>query len=129
MAFKYSYFNLGNFVNGFGFWGNCAGRAWYNGQWITPYMATCTPIPLDKCVNEDRWIVGTTQVGTTPRSMYRAQLVDMTINNNVAGTSTDETLNINVFSSETSNWLAAEVIIYSRQLTVSEIQQIEQYLW
>ena len=83
----------------------------FHGAWITP----------ETDVHGSIWVVSTDQ-----RNIYRSNGVERgTITN---GTSAHLSINHSNNNSEYSDWAVAEVIIYDRNLTTAEMEDVEAYL-
>ena len=104
-----------NWLQGFyGASGGVTGVA-YHGAWITQNSAD-----LNGTIPNVGWVVSASQ-----QNLHRSQGVDRTTGN---GNSSSPLIGINLRSGELSNWQVQELIIYSTQLSLSDIQKVEQYL-
>ena len=92
-----------------GFHGGNAGVAYHN-AWITPQTDH----------HGTDWVISTDQ-----RNLYRSNGVQRSTSN--GSSEGDLTINMGTYS-ETSDWQCAEVIIFDRQLTQSEYEDVEEYL-
>ncbi len=106
----------GNWLSGFH--SNKTGVA-YHGYWLTTNSATNFP--------RDEILISADQ-----RNIYRGNGIDLKIN---SGTSQSQTIGINYGSrngidgNEQSDWAVWEVIVYNRELSLEEIETIENYLF
>ena len=89
-----------------GFWGNCSGVQYHEG-WLTEG---------DK--HGQNWVISADQ-----HNFYRSNGVTRGLSGNGAYNVT-----VDLNSSEASDFHIAEVILYDRALTLSEIQGVESYL-
>jgi uncharacterized repeat protein (TIGR02543 family) len=95
----------------YGFWTGKSGVAWHNG-WVTQNSTS---------LHGDNWVLSTDYYAT-----YRSNgTVRPTINNGETGL---RPIGINVNGSEPSDFQIVEVIVYDRQLSLEEIQRVEDYL-
>ena len=101
-------------VNGGPEWFSFNGMAIHGGQWLTEYQ------PL----HGNAWVVSTDQ-----NALYRSQGVNRTSGS--PGTPSNVTLAINdyVNYSNPTNFAVAEIIVYNRTLTASEVETVEGYLF
>jgi len=102
----------GNWLSGFH--GSKAGVT-YHGYWLT---ATTTNFPVDQIL-----------ISTDQRDLYRGNGIDLKIS---SGTSQSQTIGINYgsrYGAEPSDWAVWEVIVYDRELSLEEIENIENYLF
>lgn len=105
-----------NFLSGF--LGNNAGLS-YHGVWITP-----DPLPSSYNLY-NTWVLSTDQ-----KSLYRANRVDRTLPG-ITAQQVGPHIAINngmFYSSESSDWACAVLMVYNRTLTLSEILLMEKYL-
>lgn len=94
-----------------GFWGGNTGVAYHMG-WLTQ---SATPIfPLSEVL-----------ISTDQKSLYRGNGTNL-VTSSVTGASFN--LRINGQYNEWSDWAVAEVIVYNRELSLSEIESVEDYL-
>ena len=100
-----------------GFWNGRTGVAYHEG-WLTQ---TSTPA----------YPTGEVLVSTDQKGLYRGNGVNLKTTT-VAGTSDRLSINYGyhtqVSRDERSQWAVSEVIVYNRELSLSEIQQVESYL-
>lgn len=100
-----------------GFWSGKTGVAYHEG-WLTQ---TSTPA----------YPTGEVLVSTDQKGLYRGNGVNLKTTT-VAGTSDRLSINYGyhtqVSRDERSQWAVSEVIVYNRELSLSEIQQVESYL-
>ena len=94
-----------------GFWGGRTGVA-YHMDWLTQNATTI--FPLSEVL-----------ISTDQKSLYRGNGTNLVINS-VTGASFN--LRINGQYNEWSDWAVSEVIVYNRELPISEILQVESYL-
>jgi len=102
----------GNWLSGFH--GSKAGVA-YHGYWLT---ATTTNFPVDRIL-----------FSTDQRNLYRGNGIDLKIS---SGTSESQRIGVNYgsrYGAEPSDWAVWEVIVYDRELALSEIETVEKYLF
>jgi len=105
----------GNWLSGFH--GNKTGVA-FHGYWLT--QASATNFPLDEIL-----------ISADQRDLYRGNGIDLKIN---SGTSQSRTIGINygsrngITGTEQSDWAVWEVIVYNRELSLEEIETVENYL-
>ena len=97
-----------------GFWGGTAGIA-YHDEYLTE----------DIDVHGTDWVFSTDQ-----NNLYRSNRVDRTLPGFQGGTSKQLTINRGYWYNYDvkSEWAVAEVIVYNRTLTLSEIEAVESYL-
>lgn len=95
-----------------GFWSNSCGVAYHLG-WLT--------VSSNSGYDDGAVIISTDQ-----KSLYRANGTNVTTNS-VTGASDRIAINTGA-SNELSDWAVSEVIVYNRELTLSEIQSVESYL-
>ena len=103
----------GNWLSGFH--GNKTGVA-YHGYWLT--QASATNFPRDEIL-----------ITADQRNLYRGNGIDLKIN---SGTSQSQRIGINYgsrYGNEPSDWAVWEVIVYDRELSLEEIESIENYLF
>jgi len=101
----------GNWLSGF--WGGRAGVA-HHGTWLT--QSATTAFPLDQIL-----------ISTDQKSLYRGNGIDLTT---ISVTGSVERLSINYgVTAEYSDWAVWEVIVYNRELTLAEIETVENYLF
>ncbi len=97
-----------------GHWGSKVGVAFHQ-NWLTPYLIASE--------NSDDWILSSDQ-----NDLYRAQGVDVSVARG-GNPSFVSPLAINKYGAELSDWAVAMVLVYSRTLSLSEITQIERWLY
>ena len=96
-----------------GFWGSQTRVAYHNG-WVTNSTR-----PSTEQVND-------VMISTDQRNLFRSNGVDYTTG---SGNDYDHlSINYGNFNAEASHWAVAEVIVYNRELSLSEIQSVESYL-
>jgi hypothetical protein len=100
---------VGNWLSGF--WGGATGCAYHEG-WMTNYSTDNHGL---------NWFVSSDQ-----NSLYRSAGVQR--GNSGGSASSRLSILYGNFSGETSSWAVAEIIVYNRTLTLSEIQSVETYL-
>lgn len=98
----------GNWLSGF--WGGATGCAYHEG-WLTNYSSDTHGL---------NWFVSSDQ-----NSLYRSAGVQRGTG---GGASTQLSILNGNYSGEISSWAVAEVIVYNRTLSLSEIQSVESYL-
>jgi hypothetical protein len=94
-----------------GFWSSRTGVAHHN-AWITQYSSPSFPLS-DVLISTDQ------------KALYRGNGTNLVVNT-ITGVSCN--LRINGQYGEWSDWAVSEVIVYNRELSLSEIQQVESYL-
>jgi hypothetical protein len=97
-----------------GFWMGYTGVA-YHGDWVTS---------LNNNFHGTSWFISSDQ-----NNLYRSNSVTRSIAN--GGSPSHAQLSVNwggVYVLEASDWAIAEVIVYSRTLSLAEIENVEQYL-
>jgi hypothetical protein len=94
-----------------GFWGNSSGVAYHEG-WLNI---------SDR--HGSNWVISTDQ-----NSLYRSYSTGTTWYSSTGGAGVSTRLGINYITSEKSDWAVAEVIVYSRTLSVDEYTLIHNYL-
>ena len=96
-----------------GFWGSQTRVAYHSG-WVTNSSR-----PSTEQVND-------VMISTDQRNLFRSNGVDYTTG---SGNDYDRlSINYGAHNAEASHWAVAEVIVYNRQLSLSEIQSVESYL-
>jgi hypothetical protein len=80
--------------------------------WITQSAST---------VHGDNWVISTDQ-----NNLYRSQGVNRTVGTPTTGVNCR--MGINTYAGESSDWAVAEIIVYNRTLSGTEIDQVEAYL-
>ncbi len=93
-----------------GFHDGYISRAYHGFGWITD----------SQLISGDQWLISTDQL-----HLYRGNGVDYTYYPNTFMACIFTTLGINLIPGETSDWAVSDVIIYSRELSLSEIQTVE----
>jgi hypothetical protein len=96
-----------------GFHSNKSGVAYHNTLWITQNTNN---------VHGDNWVISSDQ-----GSLYRSLGVNRTVA--TGGGSTTLSINGTNITNEPSDWAVSEVIVYDRELSTSEIEQVESYLY
>jgi hypothetical protein len=101
-----------------GFWNGGSGRCYHDG-WLTSDT-------ID--YHGNYWVISSSQ-----NSRYRSKSKNAnggSFYNFTGGGGTNKQLTINYgnYSGERSNWMVAEVVVYNRTLSDSEITQVESYL-
>ena len=91
-------------------------RVAYHEGWLTDTSRTDSTDPYSEVV-----------ISCDQKSLYRANGIDYTINS-VTGVSTQISINYGASANQYSDWACAEVIVYNRELSLSEIQTVESYL-
>jgi len=106
-----------------GFHGGKTGVAYHGdsyGGWLTE--SSSTNFPLDQIL-----------ISSDQKRLYRGNGVDLTINNSAVGSADRLSINWGYYSSppntENSDWAVWEVIVYNRELTLAEIESVENYLF
>ena len=99
-----------------GFYGSRTGEAFHDG-WLTRDGATA--FPLDQIL-----------ISTDQKSLYRGNGVNLTVNS-VTGSAKNLSINWGHYTElgEYSDWAVWEVIVYNRELTLAEIESVENYLF
>jgi hypothetical protein len=102
-----------------GFHGGKSGVAYHgdppnNGGWLTSQTDD---------IHGDTWVLSTDQ-----KDMYRSNGTDRTVLDYSEGSSRQLSINHGYHTEETSDWAVAEVIVYDRELTLTEYQAVEAYL-
>jgi len=101
-----------------GFHGSRTGVAYHGdsyGGWLTQYGTTA--FPLDQIL-----------ISTDQKRIYRGNGVNLTINS-VTGSADRLSINYGHFTGERSDWAVWEVIVYNRELSLAEIETVENYLF
>ena len=100
-----------------GFWRGKTGVT-YHGNWLTQLSTTAFPF-------------SNVLVSTDQKALYRANGTNLTINS-LTYSSDRLSINWGYYSSppytENSDWAVFEVIVYNRELSLSEIESVESYL-
>jgi hypothetical protein len=100
-----------------GFHGGKTGVA-HHGAWLTQQATTAFP-------------VSNVLVSTDQKALYRGNGTNLTINS-VTGSSDRLSINYGYHTSpsitENSDWAVFEVVVYNRELSLSEIESVESYL-
>lgn len=102
-----------------GFWNGLTGMAHHN-QWNTQSTNSVTP-QLD-------WLITTDQHAADDENLVRFNGVDRTTNPIGINPTGSWGINIPVWYGEYSDYSVAEVIVYDRALSLTEIAQVEDYL-
>ena len=95
-----------------GFHGGRAGVAYHN-SWLTALSD----------LHGNQWVLSTDQM-----NVYRSNGTDRTIVGYTNGSSSQLSINYGSSTGERSDWAVAEVLVYDRQLSLSEYLTIEAYL-
>jgi hypothetical protein len=88
----------------------------YHGYWLTQSGATNFPL-------------GQILISSDQRDLYRGNGTDLKVS---SGTSQSQRIGINygsLYGNEPSDWAVWEVIVYNRELSLDEIETIEEYLF
>jgi len=103
-----------------GFYSNASGISGvaFHGVWITQQLTD---------PNGTSPFMGLV-ISTDQQALHRSQRVDQT-SNGAVGTSQTPLLAVNNYNSEVSDWQILEMIVYSTQLSASDIQAVENYLY
>jgi hypothetical protein len=113
-ATKRSILYTTNYEHSTGFWNSCPGIAWHNG-WMGGLSDACLP--------QNAWVLGTDQF---PR--YRAQRGVVNYTRTGTWTATRR-WTINAGASQLpSDWACAGLLHYNRELSLAEVEQVEEWL-
>lgn len=96
-----------------GFWNGFSGVAYHN-AWVTQSSSS---------VHGNNWVISTDQWDT-----YRSNGISRKANNGGARSTARLAINAGSGLSEFGMWMTAECIVYNRELSTTELQQVEQYL-
>lgn len=98
-----------------GFWNSLSGVAYHN-NWITQES---------KSQFAANWVLS-----TDSKNMYRANMKDFSNTNASAGNPSYDNLSINTgpFPDEVSDWAIALIVVYNRELSMSEINTVETWI-
>ncbi len=100
-----------------GFWASCAGIGHHNG-WMGGLSDACLP--------QNAWVLSSDQI-----NQYRAQrgVVNYTTGSGGLSISSSAKWTINAgFYSEYSDWACAGLLHYNRELSLAEVEQVEEWL-
>ena len=105
-----------------GFCCNKIGSAYHGSKWITNEHSPVAYSSTDVLISTDQ------------KNLYRANGITMTKPNEKGGTSARLSINNGKFTpydkdhNESSSWRVFEVIVYDRELSITEIEKVEDYL-
>ena len=106
-------YSSGNWLHGF--YNGYTGWAYHGNTWITPSSTDNNAIS-----NSTSWVISSDQ-----QNLYRSMGSQKSTTN---GGSVAPVVAVNMYSSELSDWQMEELIIYNTQLSLSDIQAVENYL-
>ncbi|CAN2222917.1 Listeria/Bacterioides repeat [Candidatus Nanopelagicaceae bacterium] len=110
----------------FGFYGNTSG-VFHSGAWVTPWVSATA-----NNIYSQNWVVSSGQTDYYKGIGYNGTIITSNTGTADGSTNTFTPLTINagqyVGSDYSSGWAVAEVIMFDRKLTTSEMQQVQDYL-